>query len=218
MAILTTSELRALVGLTNSNELDSQLEPYLAGLLTMFEDVAGLYFDDFGTAKTEIFTKQVLCNSTFNVGAWTNITKIEIASFGSTTWTTLTEEIDFVFGRLKKHKQVIFEVKKLSPYSWDSNIKIRITGDKGINQTDVTKLPSSILLLLAQCIQGYYNFQMGGGIVANEEKSHNLTVKFENDPLKGGNALATGQAINPSQIPQLKTLFESYKVNYNYPL
>jgi hypothetical protein len=217
MSISTASELRTLVGL-NSNELDVQLDAYLAGLLTMFEDVAGLYFDDFGSEKTETFNKQVLCNSTYNIGAWTKITKVEIASFGSTAWTTLTEEIDFMFGNLKKHKQVIFEVKAIYPNSFGANTKLKITGTKGINITDATKLPNDILLLLAQCVQGYYNFQEAGGLVQSEEKSGNLTVKFENDMAKGGNALSTAQAINPTQIAQLKTLFESYKVNYNYPL
>ena len=218
MPIPTASDLRDLVGLENSVELDTQLDPYLAGILAMFEDVAGLYFDDFGPGKKEIFSEQVLCNSTFNIGAWTNITKVEIADLGSTTWRELTEEIDFVFGRLKKHKQVIFEVKAIFPGSFRANQKLRITGDKGINNVDTTKLPADILLLLAQCVQGYYNFQSSGGLVQSEEKSRNLTVKFENDFTKGGNALATAQAINPAQIQQLKTLFESYKVNYNYPL
>jgi hypothetical protein len=216
MSITTTDELKKLVGLETENDLDLQLDAYVSGILEMFEDVAGLYFDEFGTPKTEIFTNQVMCNTTFNIGAWTNITKVEISTLGSTRWTVLTEEIDFMFGRLKKHKQVIFEIQSTSYWSKDS--KIRITGSRGINSTDVTKLPNSILLLLAQCVQGYYNFQSAGGLVQSEEKSGNLTVKFENDMAKGGNALSTAQSINPAQIQQLKTLFESYKVNYNYPL
>jgi hypothetical protein len=141
---------------------------------------------------------------------------VEVSTLGSNNWLELTEEIDFMFGRLKKHKQVIFEVNSTS--YWNCNAKIRVKGSRGINPTDPALLPASIQLLLSQCIQGYYNFQEAKGLVISEEKSQNLTTKWENDSTKGGNALNTLESINPSQITALKSLFESYKVNYNYPL
>jgi hypothetical protein len=213
--IIATTELKTLLGITDNSQ-DAALDSYVGGLLAMFEDWCGLYFDEFGSNKTEVFTKQVMCNTTFNIGAWANITKVELGCLGSSNWVQMTEEVDFMFGRLRNHKQVIFEVEAINKF--DSNAKVKITGDKGINTSDPAKLPPIVINLLAQCVQGYYNFQSNGGAVVEIEKSQNLSIKYENDPTKGGNLLATAQSLNPHQIQSLKGIFETYKVNYNYPL
>ena len=201
------------------NTADEFLTSYIAGIFDTLQEQTGLYFDEFtGLSTSETFTTMELCNNTYNIGAWQSITKVEIGSLGSATFKEITEEVNYIFGRLKAHKNVIFEVKSLDCCGnncFAKCSKLRITGIKGIGGTEATNfLTPALYSLFQELIRSAYNFTINDGIVEDAEHSGNLSIKIDNKL----NALNSLNIYSPQLVPQLKNIIKSYKVNYHYPL
>ncbi len=201
------------------NSADAFLTSYVNGIFDTLQEQTGLYFDEFtGLSTSETFTTKELCDTTFNIGAWQNVTKVEIGAFGSIAYSEITEEVDFIFGRLKAHKNVIFEVKSLDCCGnncFAKCSKLRITGTKGIGGTEATNFLSPILYsFIQELVRSAYNFTVNDGIVEDSERSGNLSIKINNEL----NPLNSLNIYSPQLVPQFDSLIKSYKVNYHYPL
>jgi hypothetical protein len=211
--LINASSIRANLGIVDSSQ-DFFIDEFCDSIISLLEKETGLDFDFGETSITKIYrninsSKNFpLSGKFFQTQAWRTITKIEVSPIQLTpVWTELKINQDVVLEQHRVKPYPFILASYLNKTNFATNCDYRITGQFGFDSSST--LPSFLTNLFNQIFLMAYQISSNQGVIATEEKSIRLSVKYDISQIPN-------MIDDLSQTKLIQNFIKNYKIVNNY--